>query len=85
MWGSYKLKIASLSIYVIERQVSYDSLNSDCDLKNDDNEGHQRLDDTKLEGALLAKPDNIVNLKTKKRCYFTDLRILQSHLRNPML
>ena len=57
----------------------------DQNLQNDNNEGHQRLDDTKLEGALLAKPDNIVNLKTKKRCYFTDLRVLQSHLRNPML
>ena len=33
-----------------------ESLYSDYDLKNDDNEGHQRLDDTELEGALLAEP-----------------------------
>ena len=53
----------------------------DQNLQNDNNEGHQRLDDTELEGALLAKPGNIFLLCT----YFTDLRVLQSHLRNPML
>ena len=48
--------INSLVISVIECQGSYESLYSDYDLKNDDNEGHQRLDDTELEGSLLAKP-----------------------------
>ena len=31
-------------------------------LQNDNNEGHQRLDDTELEGALLAEPGDMVTL-----------------------
>ena len=42
--------------YKTQRHVSYKWLWFDYDLKNDNNEGHQRLDDAELESALLAEP-----------------------------
>ena len=53
-------------------------------LQNDDNEGHQRLDDTELKGALFAKPDR---KKTSERAiqFKLDWKLVDTNLRNPML
>ena len=73
-----------LHIYILYISLTPD----DYDLKNDDNEGHQRLDDTELEGALLAEPGDMetLDLRVVLRFLFGFVGFsFLGYLRNPML